>query len=39
MDEFGDGKLSNKEFRKIFKEFDTDGSGTIEKEEMAAFVK
>ena len=27
------------DFEETFKEFDKDGSGTIEKDEMAAFIK
>ena len=37
-----DGKaqrLSDEEFNSIFNEFDIDGSGTIEKDEMAILVK
>ena len=31
--------FSNEEFEQCFKEFDEDGSGTIEKDEMAKFIK
>ena len=32
-------RLSDDEFNAIFNEFDIDGSGTIEKDEMAILVK
>ena len=32
-------RLSEEEFDSIFREFDIDGSGTIEKDEMAILVK
>ncbi len=36
----GDGKgMSDEEFEQCFKEFDEDGSGTIEKHEMIAFIR
>jgi Ca2+-binding EF-hand superfamily protein len=35
---FGD-KFSENDFDKVFSTFDKDGSGTVEKSEMVAFVK
>ena len=34
-----EGTFSNDDFDACFKEFDKDGSGTIEKDEMAIFIK
>ena len=34
-----DCQFSQDDFEKCFKEFDTDGSGTIEKNEMVNFIK
>ena len=41
MSEGGAGSeaISDEDFDATFKEFDKDGSGTIEKAEMAAFIK
>jgi len=33
------GEFSEDDFEACFKEFDKDGSGTIEKDEMAIFIK
>ena len=33
------GEFSEADFDACFKEFDKDGSGTIEKDEMAVFIK
>ena len=33
------GEFSEADFDACFKEFDKDGSGTIEKDEMAIFIK
>ena len=33
------GEFLEKDFEACFHEFDKDGSGTIEKEEMAVFIK
>ena len=33
------GEFSEEDFEACFKEFDKDGSGTIEKHEMAIFIK
>ena len=33
------GEFSEADFDACFKEFDKDGSGTIEKDEMATFIK
>ena len=33
------GEFSEQDFDQCFKEFDKDGSGTIEKDEMAIFIK
>ena len=33
------GEFSEQDFEQCFKEFDKDGSGTIEKDEMAIFIK
>ena len=39
MDTIGEGQgISTKNFDKIFKLIDKDGSGQIDKEEMALFV-
>ena len=38
--EGGDGgAFSDEDFEACFKEFDKDNSGTIEKDEMAIFIK
>ena len=38
--EMGDGKgMSEAEFERCFEEFDEDGSGTIERDEMITFIK
>ena len=34
-----DFQFSQEDFERCFKEFDTDGSGTIEKAEMLVFIK
>lgn len=34
-----DGEWDDREFEKCFREFDKDGSGTIDKQEMMAFIK
>ena len=34
-----DGEFSEADFEACFAEFDKDGSGTIEKDEMALFIK
>ena len=40
LNDMNDGKgLSDREFEQCFNEFDTDGSGTIEKVEMIEFIK
>ena len=35
----GGEEFSDEDFEACFKEFDKDGSGTIEKDEMAIFIK
>ena len=35
----GGEEFSDEDFDACFKEFDKDGSGTIEKDEMAVFIK
>jgi Ca2+-binding EF-hand superfamily protein len=35
----GTHAMTDQEFEEIFKRFDTDGSGTISKEEMYVFVR
>ena len=39
MADGSDAEFSNEDFEQCFKEFDEDGSGTIEKDEMAKFIK
>ena len=35
----GGEEFSDEDFEACFKEFDKDGNGTIEKDEMAVFIK
>ena len=37
--EGGGDDFSDEDFEACFKEFDKDGNGTIEKDEMAVFIK
>ena len=39
MSSGGGDEFSDEDFEACFKEFDKDGNGTIEKDEMAVFIK